>query len=66
MRQRISEQALQQGLTEETVFNQFIDRQPMGRIGHPDEIAQLALYLGSDQSSYTTGTVQIIDGGMSI
>lgn len=66
LRQRISEQALQQGLTEETVFNQFIDRQPMGRIGHPDEIAQLALYLGSDQSSYTTGTVQIIDGGMSI
>ena len=66
LRQRISEQALQQGLTEETVFNQFIDRQPMGRIGHPDEIAQLVLYLGSDQSSYTTGTVQIIDGGMSI
>ncbi|WP_212654780.1 SDR family oxidoreductase [Marinomonas sp. CT5] len=66
LRQRISEQALQQGVAEEAVFNQFIERQPMGRIGHADEIAKLALYLGSDQSSYTTGTVQIIDGGMSI
>jgi len=43
----------------------FVARQPMGRIGGAAEIAELALYLGSDQSSYTTGTVNIIDGGWS-
>jgi len=43
----------------------FVARQPMGRLGGPAEIAELALYLGSDLSSYTTGTVNIIDGGWS-
>ncbi len=42
----------------------FIARQPMGRLGQPDEIAKLALYLASDESAYTTGQVHIIDGGM--
>ena len=40
-------------------------RQPMGRIGTAEEIARLALYLASDASAYTTGTTQVIDGGMS-
>lgn len=43
----------------------FLDRQPTGRIGTPNEIANLVLYLASDESSYTTGTVQVIDGGWS-
>lgn len=43
----------------------FLKRQPTGRIGSPLEIANLALYLASDESSYTTGTVNIIDGGWS-
>ncbi len=41
----------------------FIARQPMGRLGRAEEIAQLALYLASDESAYTTGTAQVIDGG---
>lgn len=41
----------------------FVARQPMGRIGTPDEIAALALYLGSDDSSFTTGQAHVIDGG---
>jgi len=41
----------------------FIDRQPMGRLGRPDEIAALAVYLASDESGFTTGTVHVIDGG---
>lgn len=41
----------------------FIGRQPMGRIGHVDEIAALALYLASDESGFTTGQCHIIDGG---
>ncbi|WP_029937458.1 SDR family oxidoreductase [Sphingomonas sp. UNC305MFCol5.2] len=43
--------------------SEFVARQPMGRIGSAKEIAELALYLGSDLSSYTTGTINIIDGG---
>jgi 2-keto-3-deoxy-L-fuconate dehydrogenase len=41
----------------------FTARQPMGRLGKPEELAQLALYLASDESSFTTGQIHIIDGG---
>ncbi|MEE9389195.1 MAG: SDR family oxidoreductase [Paracoccaceae bacterium] len=44
----------------------FIDRQPMGRIGTAEEIAALALYLASDDSSFTTGQTHAIDGGWSV
>jgi 2-keto-3-deoxy-L-fuconate dehydrogenase len=37
----------------------------MGRLGTPDEIAALALYLASDESAFTTGAVHVIDGGWS-
>jgi 2-keto-3-deoxy-L-fuconate dehydrogenase len=36
----------------------------MGRLGTPEEIAYLALYLASDESAYTTGTIHIIDGAL--
>lgn len=49
-----------------TALAQFVARQPMGRIGTPDEIAALAVYLASDESAYTTGSVHIIDGGMTL
>jgi 2-keto-3-deoxy-L-fuconate dehydrogenase len=41
----------------------FTGRQPMGRLGKPEELAQLALYLASDESAFTTGQIHIIDGG---
>lgn len=41
----------------------FIARQPMGRIGRPEEVAALAVHLGSDESAFTTGQAHIIDGG---
>ena len=41
----------------------FVQRQPMGRIGRPEEIAHLAVYLASDESGFTTGTTHVIDGG---
>ncbi|KPX32258.1 MULTISPECIES: SDR family oxidoreductase [Pseudomonas syringae group] len=66
LRMRIAAQARQQGITEAQVYQQFVDRQPMGRIGSVEEIAQLVIYLGSDASSYTSGAVHVIDGGMSI
>ena len=42
---------------------EFIARQPMGRLGSPEEIASLAVYLASDESRFTTGQTHIIDGG---
>jgi 2-keto-3-deoxy-L-fuconate dehydrogenase len=44
----------------------FVARQPMGRLGQPEEIAALAVYLASDESAFTTGATIVADGGMSI
>jgi 2-keto-3-deoxy-L-fuconate dehydrogenase len=44
----------------------FVARQPMGRLGTPEEMAALAVYLGSPESAFTTGTVMISDGGMTL
>jgi NAD(P)-dependent dehydrogenase (short-subunit alcohol dehydrogenase family) len=44
----------------------FLQRQPTGRFGSAEEIAALAVYLGSDESTFTTGTVNVIDGGWSV
>lgn len=41
----------------------FVARQPIGRIGRPEEIAALVTYLASDESAYTTGVAHVIDGG---
>jgi 2-keto-3-deoxy-L-fuconate dehydrogenase len=50
----------------EQVRREFIARQPMGRLGRPEEIAALAVYLASDESSFTTGQTHVIDGGWNI
>ncbi|MGP6087995.1 SDR family oxidoreductase [Antarctobacter jejuensis] len=47
----------------EAALQAFNARQPMGRIGTPQEIAYLAVYLGSDESAFTTGQAHVIDGG---
>jgi len=44
----------------------FLQRQPTGRFGTAEEIANLAVYLASDESTFTTGTVNVIDGGWSV
>ncbi|NWE11811.1 SDR family oxidoreductase [Pseudomonas yamanorum] len=65
LQQRIIEQASREGRQQDEVYAAFTARQPMGRLGTPQEIAQLALYLGCDASAFTTGTTQVIDGGWS-
>ncbi len=50
----------------EATLAAFIERQPMGRLGGPDEIAALVVYLASDESAFTTGSVFVTDGGMSL
>ena len=49
----------------ENAMNDFVNRQPMGRLGLADEIADLAVYLASDESIFVTGQEHIIDGGWS-
>ena len=63
LRQRIRAQAQASGEPEADVMAAFQARQPMGRLGLPGEIAALAVYLASDESRFTTGTVNVIDGG---
>ena len=63
LRERVRAQAIATGTPEPEVFAAFQARQPMGRLGRPEEIAMLAVYLASDESAFTTGTVNVIDGG---
>ena len=65
LRDRIHAQAQASGQTVEQVEAAFVARQPMGRLGRTSEIAALAVYLASDESGFTTGTAQVIDGGWS-
>lgn len=44
----------------------FVARQPMGRLGTPEEIAGLAVYLASDQAQFITGQAVVIDGGLTL
>ncbi|GAC1036649.1 SDR family oxidoreductase [Pseudomonas sp. No.117] len=64
--QRIADQAAREGRSEAEVAAAFAARQPMGRVGKPEEIAALALYLASDAAAFVTGTTQVIDGGWSV
>jgi 2-keto-3-deoxy-L-fuconate dehydrogenase len=48
------------------VRQSFIDRQPLGRLGTPQEVAALAVFLASDESSYITGQPHLVDGGLAL
>ena len=64
--QRIETLAKQTGQGVDAVRQAFVDRQPMGRLGKAEEIAALAVYLASDESSYTTGQIHLADGGFAL
>ena len=56
----------QSGRTLDQVRQDFVARQPMGRLGTPEEVAWLTLFLASDESSYITGQAHLVDGGMAL
>jgi 2-keto-3-deoxy-L-fuconate dehydrogenase len=64
--QRIAAQALETGRSLADVRRGFVERQPMGRLGTAAEIATLAVFLASDESSYITGQPHLVDGGMAL
>lgn len=62
---RIASQATKYGKSPQQVHDEFVARQPLGRLGKPTEVAALVVYLASDEAAFTTGTAQMIDGGWS-
>ena len=62
---RIAANAAQAGSVE-AARTAFIARQSMGRLGSPEEIAALAVYLGSDEAQFVTGQAIVIDGGWTL
>lgn len=63
LEERVRAKAEQTGKPVEAVWREFEARQPSGRLGSAREVAMLAAYLASDESSFTTGAVHIVDGG---
>jgi 2-keto-3-deoxy-L-fuconate dehydrogenase len=63
---RIDALAASSGKTPAEARQSFVDRQPMGRLGTAEEIAMLAVYLASDEASYTTGQIHLADGGFAL
>jgi 2-keto-3-deoxy-L-fuconate dehydrogenase len=63
---RIAALASSSGQSLEAVRKGFVDRQPMGRLGTAPEVAALAVFLASDESSYITGQPHLVDGGLAL
>jgi 2-keto-3-deoxy-L-fuconate dehydrogenase len=63
---RIKAQAQATGKSLAEIERAFIERQPMGRLGRPEEVAALAVFLASDEASYITGQAHLVDGGMAL
>jgi 2-keto-3-deoxy-L-fuconate dehydrogenase len=63
---RITELSQHTGQTADVVRQAFVDRQPMGRLGTPQEVAWIAVFLASDEASFVTGQTHVVDGGMTL
>ena len=60
------QELLRTGLEREKAYALFAGIHPMGRIGKPEEVAEAAVWLASDASSFTTGVELTVDGGSTI
>jgi len=63
---RIKDRSQATGKSLAEVERGFVERQPMGRLGSPEEVAALAVFLASDEASYITGQPHLVDGGMAL
>jgi 2-keto-3-deoxy-L-fuconate dehydrogenase len=64
--ERIAALAHTTGRSAEEVRQDFVERQPIGRLGTPQEVAALAVFLASDESRFITGQAHLVDGGMAL
>ena len=64
--ERVDATAAKTGQSREKTYQDFVDRQPMGRLGTPDEVASLAVFLASEDSRFITGQPHLVDGGMAL
>jgi 2-dehydro-3-deoxy-L-fuconate 4-dehydrogenase len=64
--ERIAALSSATGRPAEAIRQDFVARQPMGRLGTPQEVAALAVFLASEEASYITGQTHIVDGGMAM
>ena len=65
-RDRVAAHAKRSGKSPKVALQDFIDRQPMGRIGTAEEVAMLAVYLASEESAFISGHTHLIDGGWAL
>jgi 2-keto-3-deoxy-L-fuconate dehydrogenase len=65
-RDRVKQHSRRSGKSPKAALQDFIDRQPMGRIGTAEEVALLAVYLASDESRFISGHTHLIDGGWAL
>ena len=66
LEERIATASKATGKSIDAVRQDFIGRQPMGRLGTAQEVAALVLFLASDEASYITGQAHLVDGGMAL
>jgi 2-keto-3-deoxy-L-fuconate dehydrogenase len=66
LNERIEANAKKSGKSLKAVRSDFIERQPIGRLGTAQEVANLAVFLASDEASYITGQAHLVDGGMAL
>jgi 2-keto-3-deoxy-L-fuconate dehydrogenase len=64
--ERIAAQGIHMVGGSEAARRAFVERQPLGRLGTPEEVGALAVYLASDESAFTTGAIHVIDGGFTL
>ena len=63
---RIKDRSRATGKSLVEVEKAFVERQPLGRLGRPEEVAALAVFLASEEASYITGQPHLVDGGMAL